>query len=577
MHRTVLLKYTFLFFFFFFLFINCATRKAPTGGPVDRTPPQVVKTIPAHDSLFVTEELKQIEIIFSERMEQASLARNIYISPPLGYEIDWESWKKALIKLDEPLLTDQTYVISIASGVQDLRKNGMAESYQFAFSTGYSLDHNSIRGKIHGLEKNAAINLYAFILDPGASFRPDTLKPMYITKSGKNGEYRLAYMKDGLYRVIAVEEQNNNLLLDADFEKVGLSIRDVQLDSVQSKFEKLDFVLTENDTTGPKLLSIRPVYRDLIEVRLTEPVTDSSIQSFTIIDSSSHQNLPIRMVRPDREFKNILKVITAVHDSNATYRFQSDALRDSLFNSNDSVTSFYYHPKTAEDSVTFRLISHFPKDSSLNNHPTDNIQLEFSTPISVESLNNFYTLKDHTGHKVSGTWKFNTLTQAQFQPTLSLIPDSAYYSIINTDSLKDLRGKMLADSAISYYFSIVSSRELGEVSGQIQFEQITSSPVILQLKPLDKKRKKFQIAADESGRFYERYIPDGKYLIEGWLDEDRNGRYSAGTIFPFQFSEPFSTSGDTVNVRKRWETENIILQMPVPERNYESTDSLYQN
>lgn len=577
MQRIKFLEICVLLVVSFFLLINCATRKAPTGGPVDRIPPQVLKTNPANDSLLVPEQLQKIGIVFSERMEQSSLSRNVFISPPLEFEIDWRNWDEVDLILREPLLADQTYVISIASGLQDLRKNSMAASYQFAFSTGKALDHNSISGKVHGLERDAAVNLFAFMVDSAVAFRPDTLKPMYITKSGKNGDYRLAYMKDGLFRVMAVGDQNNNLLLDADFEVMGLPAQDVLLDSTQSEFEGLDFVLTKSDTSAPRLLSVRPVYRDLLEVRLTEPVLDTSMQALAISDSITGKSLSIRTVRPDKEFKNILKVVTAIPDSNSSYRLQSGVLIDSAFNRNDTVPSFYYRPKMIEDTVTFRLISHFPKDSSFNVHPTDNIRLEFSAAMSTESLIRYHILQSQSGEQISGTWEFQNLTQAVFNPNHPLTPDSAYFSTIKIDSLRDLRGKTLADSAISYYFKIVSSRELGEISGQVQFQRETANPALLRLKPLDKKHKVFQITADAFGNFRQDFVPDGKYLLEGWLDEDRNGRYSAGTLFPFRFAEPFSASMDTVKVRKRWETENIRFQLLVPERKYETADSLYQD
>ncbi len=566
-----------LFVIFLFLLINCATRKGPSGGPVDRIPPQVIKTTPAEDSLSVPKELSQIDIVFSERMEHSSLSRNIFISPPLEFEIEWRNWEEAEIKLKEPLLADQTYVISIASGVQDLRKNSMAASYQFAFSTGKALDQNAINGKVYGLSKNAVVKMFAFLVDSSAAFRPDTLKPLYVTKSGKDGIYRLAYMKDGLYRVLAVEDKNNNLLLDADFEQVGLPAQDVQLDSLHTEFNGLDFVLTKNDTTPPRLLGVRPVYRDLIQVRLTEPVIGDSIQGLIIRDSLSNQILPIKNVQPDIEFKNILNVLTMNPDTNSSYQFLTSSIMDSSFNKNDTLSTFYYHPKTEEDTVTFRLLKHTPKDSALNIHPTDNIELEFSTPVSIDSLNKYHILQDALGKGVAGSWQQKSLNKAQFLPDLPLNPDSAYVSMIHTDLLKDLRGKTLADSAISYYFKIVSSRELGEVSGTIQFERETDAPAILFLKPVAKKRKTFKINSDVSSNFRQEMVFDGKYLLEGWLDEDRNGRYTAGTLFPFRFAEPFTSSTDTVKVRKRWETENILFRLPVPERKNEKPDSFQQN
>ena len=45
--------------------ISCATRGSPGGGPVDRTPPEIVNTLPASDSVRVSPFLSKIEINFS--------------------------------------------------------------------------------------------------------------------------------------------------------------------------------------------------------------------------------------------------------------------------------------------------------------------------------------------------------------------------------------------------------------------------------------------------------------------------------------------------------------------------------
>jgi len=45
---TVILSY-------FSIYTGCASRGAPSGGPVDKTPPEVIKTFPATDSTNIRE------------------------------------------------------------------------------------------------------------------------------------------------------------------------------------------------------------------------------------------------------------------------------------------------------------------------------------------------------------------------------------------------------------------------------------------------------------------------------------------------------------------------------------------
>jgi len=557
--------------------ISCATQKGPTGGSIDRTPPEVVFTLPARDSLQVSSNLNKIEIVFSERMAQSTLKRNLYISPPIEFEIDWHNWEEVTLNLNEELSTNQTYVISIASGVQDLQKNNMAESYQFAFSTGAVLDRNSIEGTVHGLIKNATVNLFAYILTDTTEFLPTIQKPLYVSKSGEKGHFKLSYLKNGVYRVLAVDDLNHNLILDADFESAGIPYRDVLLNSLHSDFRGLDFLLSRSDTTAPQLLGLRPIYNKILQVRLSEPVIPDALQSISITDSLTGYNLPILGIRTDDEFDNILTVLTSQPDSMATYAVHIPLLQDSLFNVNDTLPELFFKPVTKQDTTTFRLLSHNPKDSVQNIRPSQVIRFEFSRAVHKDSIRSAYKLYSKNKRIVKGNWSFPSLKKAIFTPLSNLMPDSAYISELNLFGVKNIWGKMLADSIDSHYFTVVSSRELGEMSGTIKYQNQIAKPVTLQFVPLARKQGMLKKTLENTDKFRLFNVLEGKYLLNGYMDENLDGHYSAGRLFPFQFAEPFAFSQDTIKVRKRWETENILFYLPIPEKTYEPIDSVYQD
>ncbi len=560
------------------LSVSCATRRAPGGGPVDRIPPTVLHTNPAKDSLHIPLETSEIEILFSERMEQSSLKSSLYISPPLEYEIDWKNWEKVLLHLKENLLPDQTYVISIAPGVQDLHKNSMAQSYQFAFSTGNKLDQNSISGKMFGLKKDQAVNLFAYILSDTSAFRPSQKKPLYVSKSGTDGSYQLSYLKNGQYRILAVEDMNHNLLADADFELVGIPFRDVRLDSLHTQSGGVDFFrLTRSDTTAPTVLGVRPLFDKTLQLRLSEPVLIDTLFSLSVTDSVSGDTLSVLDMRLDDEFNNILTLFTGQSDSAAVYKMSLPFLQDSSLNRNDSIPDLYFHSSLKQDTVQFRLVDFIPKDSTKNVPLQTKIQLQFSQAADRQALSSAFHLYTEGGRRVAGSWELPTVKTAVFTPWEHLQPDSAYRAEIDLNRLSNVWGKMLADSVISHYFTIVPFRELGEVSGRVQFQRDSEKPVRLELRSLKKGQTPFRTTAKSSGGFRIENIPEGKYILNGYLDENENGRYSPGKLFPFHLSEPFSVSSDTIKVRKRWETENVEFFLPVPERNHGAVDSVYQD
>ena len=63
------------------VFLGCAQQVAPTGGPKDVTPPEVLEEIPANLSAQFNGNV--IEIKFDEFVQIKSAAEQVVISPPM--------------------------------------------------------------------------------------------------------------------------------------------------------------------------------------------------------------------------------------------------------------------------------------------------------------------------------------------------------------------------------------------------------------------------------------------------------------------------------------------------------------
>jgi hypothetical protein len=71
----------------------------------------------------------------------------------LEYETDWSGGDELTLILQDTLASDRTYVITIGSGATDMQKNRMADSYQFAFSTGNKLNKGEIYGRVFDISE----------------------------------------------------------------------------------------------------------------------------------------------------------------------------------------------------------------------------------------------------------------------------------------------------------------------------------------------------------------------------------------------------------------------------------------
>jgi len=107
-----------------------------------------------------------------------------------------------------------------------------------------------------------------------------------------------------------------------------------------------------------------------------------------------------------------------------------------------------------------------------------------------------------------------------------------------------------------------SEDEFGSLSGSIIGFSDTSYNYILDIYQIAGREKFEKIKVSEKNTFKVNWLPDGEYQLGGFIDIDGDGKYSFGGLFPFQYSEPFYFSEDTIRIRKRWETSEVQFSIP---------------
>lgn len=548
--------------FLLFVVLGCAVQGPPSGGPIDNVPPEVVTSEPSPGAIHLPLDFRRIKIVFSERMKESSIRNNLFISPPVAFETHWKKGRILEFDLKESLKPQQTYVLSVGSGLQDLHNNKMTHSFSLAFSTGDTIDQGQISGRIYGLKPNETFYVFAYLLSDTSLFDPFSQKPNYVTISGKNGGYVLSYLRNGMYRLMAVEDRNHNLLLDGRMERFALSYRDVQLSDFLSAFSGLDMQISRLDTTAPNLIGARAIYRNFLRVRFNEPVVLDSSAKIMVADSLSGIPLKVVTIGRSNENKNWLELITAPLDSTRKYRLQCVHLADSSGNYTQDTLIAYFSGTSRRDTSRFKLIKHLPKDSTKNLRPELHVHLEFNQPVNWEKLEPRFRLQADSGRQVSGKWRILNLYSAEFVPDRYLRPSGSYISRVQLKGFKSYLGTESSDSLSRHFFTIVSAKELGEISGQVQVEPENSHPVVLNLRSVGGRKFHLQKTLGAKRIFKFEYVPEGKYKIDGFIDLNGNQKLDKGKILPFDFCEPFRFGKDTISVRKRWETGGIIIRLP---------------
>lgn len=545
-----------------FITIKCATRGRPGGGPVDETPPEIISTFPASDSLGV-KNLEKIVIVFSERMNESSVQKALFISPQLEYEIDWSGGDELTLELSsDTLQSNQTYVITIGAEAQDSRRNGLKESFQFAFSTGEQLDQGQISGRVYGLQKRDLMYLFAYKITRNDTIDPRYNKAHFFSQTGNDGIFNLNYLPIGDYRVYVVQDQNKNLLLDAAYERVGIPVTDVTIDSNSLSFENLNFMLTNIDTTAPFISSARAIYNNTVLLRCSEPIINLNSEIVTITDTLKNDTLQIKGLTQSLQSKNQYYIYTNEQDSADYYKLTVGEIADSSGNLTTEESIVYFKASTLTDTLKFKLLNISPPDSTKNFSIFSNIKINFSLPINTYSVSENFIMTKDENDTLNGSWKWNEFKDGFFNLKNEFEPGTDYYFTINEGSIESIWGDTLADSLITHIFTTLSPDEFGTLSGKVILQGREDFSVFLTAQSIKNKSKKYTKKISDTGDFKYTWLPEGEYLLNGYLDFDNNDKWSSGQLIPFKYAEPFHFQNDTIRIRKRWEVTDKMFQIP---------------
>ena len=127
---------------------SCAQISAPTGGPKDETPPQVIVFDPPNERVNIRPH--QLLMEFDEYVVVRNVQQMLIVSPPIAKAPTWRVRGKKIEWTFDPaeFAEDRTYVFSFGSSIVDLHESNPATDLKWAFSTGSDLDTLRARGNV---------------------------------------------------------------------------------------------------------------------------------------------------------------------------------------------------------------------------------------------------------------------------------------------------------------------------------------------------------------------------------------------------------------------------------------------
>lgn len=222
-------KHIFPFLPVFILIAACAKISSPTGGPRDKEPPYVVKSIPVNSAINFKE--KRIAITFNEYVVLDKITDKFMVSPPMNKKPRvFLRGKSVIVEYEDNLRDSTTYTFYFQDAIRDLNEGNPIENYQFVFSTGSVIDSLSVTGNVYNAlnldpPEATLVLLHKDLADSAVIKR----LPDYISKVDKKGYFRIDNVKGGTYRLYALKDADNSKNFNLADEEMGFMNSPVEI------------------------------------------------------------------------------------------------------------------------------------------------------------------------------------------------------------------------------------------------------------------------------------------------------------------------------------------------------------
>ena len=570
---------------------SCANKaQGPTGGAKDKTPPRLIKSIPANGALNF--KSKKIQIDFDELVTIEKVSENVIISPPQVKPPEIKSFgKRVSIEFEEELKDSTTYSINFGNAIADVNEKNILKNFLFAYSTGNEIDTLQISGTVINAEDlNPISGIYVGVYletNDSVFFKKPFLR---IGKTDSKGHFSINNLKKGSYKVYALGDTNHDYYYQPG---EGLALYDSLLIPSFKRVEMQDTLWKDSthiDTIqkyiGTKFEPNNIALRYFKEAKKRQYLVKSERKeafNFSLYFNTPLSSLPT--IKP-LNFNWEGKYLTQRNNTNdsITYWitdslvFKTDTLKmtvnylksDSLFKLVSTTDTLNLISRKAMANAKLKMSKkNQTKPSKVILKSTDNLSSKFDiyNPIILKfeaPLADIDISKIHLKQKVDSTLKPITFKWQQLDSTKMnyaiehkweaettyelKIDSAAFTSIYNKTSAKD-----------SNQFKIKSLDEYSSI--KIIIANFNKKAIIQVLDTKDQLVA--SKPAKEKGTVIE-YLKPGDYYIRLFIDLNGNGKWDTGELATHRHPEEVFYYPKKVSVKANWEFEETWDYLSTP-------------
>ncbi len=510
------------------LMAGCASPKSPTGGEPDKTPPKIIESesTPNEQVNFTGNE---ITILFDEWVTLKDVYSQLVVSPIMPQEPEIKQRGKAIvISLPDSLRENTTYTINFGNAIQDLHEGNILENFVFVFSTGPVLDSIRLTGQVFdAITLKPVPGAWVMLYPMGEDSAVYKRKPDYVSKTNTEGAWSMSYLRSDIFHVIALKDENANLIYDQDTELIAFLGTPVNTDSLSGELAPI-FLFPKEKTIG--VSEVIPVSKGWLKIVVSGP-EPKPYPSFTpLIDTIA--------TRWEGDTLNIW------FDADST--FAGRVIVDT-----DTTTIRASAPK----SLLTTKMKLAQTRSQI--HPTGVASYKTDLPIKAIDTSRIDIELDSSG-AFPFTMDRSPTDRRVFSINMPWKPGKRYGITFLPGAITDIWDRQ--NDTVRHSLIVNSTDQFGDLTMSIEGLDSVHQYVV-SLKDGQNLIDTFVVVDQSQVQIKKNALSPAKYIIEIVEDRNRNGRWDTGEYSVRRSPEPRMTFTTDV-LRAGWELEAKMIWKP---------------
>jgi len=557
------------------LALSCAKISAPSGGPKDKEPPVIIKSLPENSSVMFTG--KEFTITFDEYVVLDRITEKFMVSPPLATKPEVRLKGKSLIvNWEDDLADSTTYTFYFQDAIRDNNENNPIPNFQYVFSTGPVLDSLSLTGNVfNAVDLEIVEDVMVLMHSNLSDTAPRTIMPAYISRPDASGGFMIRNIRPGRYNLFALQDLNGNSMYDLEDEVFAFADSIISI-TPEEYYGLVPDTLsykppTATETTKPDkfVYGLHRLYAFQQQpaqqyLKFTERKSSWLIGFGLAIPSDSGQ-VSVELI--DADSTSWFMEHNAARDTFMLWLTKPDIYDLELI---DALVTCPFTDSTGTlisrtDTVSFRYRKPAPPRGGTGRVPglrlTSNVAgkvrpgtipiFRSTTPLAEPdtSLITFTRTMDSLQVRVPYEFVRDSVSSLGFVMNTQLETGSAYNLVLNNGAFRDIYG--LASDSTVYRFSVATEEDYGSL--KVLITGYEGNLIIQLISGKDKVVREMKISSPGEASFP--LLDKGTYRLKAIYDLDSNGVWTTGNYDLARQPEPVSYYPSMLEVKINWALE----------------------